>query len=220
MGEGAAHGEARDDEQETTEGEAVARAHDNVHAARHAARQERGHGTANSIDDNHAIAQPTPFGRDGIAIQIKNQYACHSQQNAQHLAHRHAVTLEEYAGQHNYQKDAQRIENGRARPFAVGEADVEAGVVERGIDEGKQENEAPVPSARGAKRAAHPARHGQDDEARDGKADAREKHLAACHLGRDAPFLKSNLDNRVGPAPQHGCREGKEANPRWTLKEG
>ena len=219
VGEGAAHQEAWDNQQQTADAEAVARAHNDINAARHAARQERGHGTANGVDDNHTIAQPTPFGRDSIAIQIENQYARHSQHYAHHLAQRHAVALEEYAGQHHDQKDAQRIENGCARPFAVREADVEAGVVERGIDEGKQENEAPVPSARGAKRAVHPARHRQNNEARDGKSDAREEHLAARHIGRDSPFLKSNLDNRVSPAPQDGCREGKEANPHGTLEE-
>ena len=43
--------------------------------------------------------------------------------------------------------------------------------------------------------------------------------FAARHFRRDRKFLESQLDQRIGPAPDHRRREGENGHPKWPLKQ-
>lgn len=219
----APHQQSRDDQQGTTHAKAVARADEDVHPPVDAARHQSGKGAAEGVDDNHAVAEQRKRAAL-LAAEVQRQYTEETDNAAQNLPDGHLVALEEHAGKDDQREDTQRIEDGRPRPLTVGQADVEGGIVEGGIQECEEQQIEDV--ARHAprripecKRPAGTLGHSQDDDSRQTETDAGEEHLAAGHVLTDSELSKTELDERVGPSPDKGRREGEDRYPRRALKD-
>ena len=213
----AAQCQPHDHKQDAAQGQAVARAHRDVDPPAQAAREQRGCRTAQGIEHNHAIAQPREAAATATAG-IEQEDAGKAHDATCQLAHRHAVGLEKQACHDDYRKHAERVEYSSSRARAVGKADVEKGIVQRGVDQAKQRDVPPIAPAHDAEGPASHAGHGQDNGAGHGEPDAGKEHLAPRHCGQDAKLGIAQLDERVGKAPGHGSRQGKHGHPHGALK--
>lgn len=110
-GERTLHQKARNDEQCTTDGKGIASAHKDVDATTEATRHERGGGSAQGIEDDHAIA---PEGELAtlLAAEVEREDAGKADDTAEDLAQGHAVTPEKEAGEDDDGEDAKAVEDG------------------------------------------------------------------------------------------------------------
>ena len=121
-----------DDEQHATNGETITRTYEHIHTAAQPTGHQTGECGAKGVEDNHAVAQPCKLTTFGSA-KIQSQDSAEPYYTADDLARSHFVALEAGASQQHHEERAQRVEDSRPRPFAVGHADVEEEIVERGI---------------------------------------------------------------------------------------
>lgn len=219
----ATHQQSGDDQQGTAHAKAVARADEDVYPPVDAARHQAGKGAAEGVDDNHAVAEQRERAAL-LAAEVQRQYTEETDDAAQNLPDGHLVALEEHTGKDDQRKDTQRIEDGRPRPLTVRQTDVEGGIVEGGVQ--KREEQQIEDVARHAprriperKRPAGTLGHSQDDDSRQTETYAGKEHLAAGHVLADAELSKTELDERIGPSPDKGRREGEDRYPRRALKD-
>ena len=99
------------------------------------------------------------------------------------------------------------------------QAKVEKGIVKRGVEQGIEQEKTTVAPLSQPERESPTLGHRQDDQPRETETDTREEHLAARHFRRDRKFLESQLDQRIGPSPDHRRREGENGHPKWPLKQ-
>lgn len=219
----AAQQQSGDYQQGSAHAQAVARADEDIQPPVDAARHQSGKGATEGVDDDHAVAEQ----RERAALltaEVQRQYTEETDDAAQNLPDGHLVALEEHAGKDDQRENAQRIEDGRPRPLTVRQTDVEGGIVEGGVQKCEEQQIEDV--ARHAprriperKRPAGTLGHSQDDDSRQTETYAGEEHLAAGHVLTDSELSKTELDERIGPSPDKGRREGEDRYPRRALKD-
>lgn len=102
----------------------------------------------------------------------------------------------------------------------MGQAYIEKGVMECGVDKTEQEDEPPVGALSDVEVLVGGTCHGQHQQSGNSKPDAGEEHLAARHLRRYLKLGIAQLDQRIGKAPGNSRSEGKQRHPERTLEDG
>ena len=217
MGQRATEYQARDDEQQTTDGEAIARTNKDIHTSAQATGHQIRDGTAEGIQNNHAIAQEGELSAIS-PTKVQGQDAAKTYATAQNFSRSKLIALETGTGQQHHKEGTQRIEDGGSRTFAMRHADIEKEIVERGVHERKGQNETPVGHTAGAERAAVAVGQRQHNGSGGGKTDAGKEHLATSHIGSDAKGREAHLNKREGPTPSNGCSKGKHYHPNGLLE--
>ena len=190
VGQGTSERQPGNDEQYAAQEEAESCANKNVNALAQTARQQSGNSGTKGVKDNHSIAQERELSA-GFATKVQRHYSGKSQYASQGFSQRKAVALKKHAGQDYQQEDAHGIQDGGPCPFAVGETEIEEGIVERGVDQGKEQDVPPVAALSDREWAVGGLGKGEDDESGHAETDAGKECLASGHVGLYAELAKA-----------------------------
>ena len=99
------------------------------------------------------------------------------------------------------------------------ESDVEADVMQGGVEESEEEYKPPVCLPAYGKTLSCSVGYGQDDKSRDTEADACKQYLASGEVGGYSELFKSQFDEWVGPSPYRGSCECEDGYPQRSLED-
>ena len=164
------HQQAWNHQQGTTDAKTVARSDKHIHTPRYTSRHQSCTGTAQCIEDNHAVAKQGE-GTAFLAAQIQCEDTRKTDGTAYTISESQFVALEEQAGKEDQHKHTQRVQDGGTTALTVRQSNVETGIVQRRVQKRERQQEQHVPPDMGfggflqAKRAMSHASDRKDDEA-------------------------------------------------------
>ena len=220
MRKGGPHEQTGNDEQCTTHSETVARTHKDVDALVDTTRQETGKGATQGIQNYQSVAQKSKRATI-LSPNVQRQDACKTNDTTQELAVSHLVALEEHTSQNDQREDTHGVEDSRPRALTIGQSDIEECVVQRGVHQGKEQQEKGVasPMILKSKRTTCQQGDNKDDDTRKAKAKTCEEHLAGCHILRDAKLCKAQFDEWERPSPAESSQECQQRHPCRSLED-